>query len=423
MSYTAKGTYNDADVTAADKNKITALQQQYNAAKAAGDAAGMNAAHASAEAIRAGYNYSGGDGSQYLPTTPKNNVTVNTLPSATSQESYVNSLYAASQEKALAALKTAYDENTATINAQAQKIPGIYHDAENQAAANNAIETQRMNEQLAASGLNTGAAGQAALAQSNQYQANMSSMEKAKADALSEVETQRTQLSTQYKNAIAEAIATNNYQKAQALYNEAVRVDESIVNTALNQAQLNYQAQLDTYDRYKNMADTLGQYGNFSGYGNLGYTNAQMESMQSAYNAALSAQGSTGGGGSGGTDWSGVDAYVATGHLAEEFLEANWRNMGFKSYDEAIASYYVKENMAGGTNIPDTPVPGAINGLSNNAKSIYNAALANSGGSLLKAQSIANSLYSNLEDSEKIPQGEYLALIAALVDNFSTKTL
>ncbi len=66
--YTAKGTYKDAGLSASDKAAMGDLTRQWNEAAAAGDQAGMDAAHAAAEALRAGYGYSGGeDGSEYIP--------------------------------------------------------------------------------------------------------------------------------------------------------------------------------------------------------------------------------------------------------------------------------------------------------------------------------------------------------------------
>ena len=359
MAYVAKGTYNDADVTAADKAKLSALGAQYNAAVASGNAADAYSAHAAAEAIRSGYGYSGGnDGSQYLGAKQTNTVTPNTLTPATSQADYINTLQDAAREKSLAALKTAYDTNAATIDEQAAKIPSLYHDAENQVAADNAQQTQKMNEYFAANGLNTGASGQAQLAQNTTAQDNIGSLEKAKADALNGVETKRTTLSAQYQNAIAEAIASNNYERAKSLYDEAVRVDESIVSTALNQAQLNYQAANDTYNRTAAQADTLAQYGNFSGYSNLGYTPAQTNSMSAAYQAALAAKaakssGSRGGSGGGsgssgrgsasssGGAWAAVDAYANTGGDPADYITANYKSMGYSNASQAKAAYNV----------------------------------------------------------------------------------
>ena len=53
--YVAKGTYSDADVTAADKAKLAALGAQYNAAVASGNTEDAYSAHAAAEAVRSGY--------------------------------------------------------------------------------------------------------------------------------------------------------------------------------------------------------------------------------------------------------------------------------------------------------------------------------------------------------------------------------
>lgn len=67
-----RGSWANADnawTSDADWNAIQSYKQQYEQAKAAGDTAGMDAAHAAAEKLRAQYGYSGGaDGSAYLPT-------------------------------------------------------------------------------------------------------------------------------------------------------------------------------------------------------------------------------------------------------------------------------------------------------------------------------------------------------------------
>lgn len=61
-----------ASATAEDQKALTQAGLDYNIAKAAGDTAGMEAAHAAAEAIRNKYGYSGGtDGSEYIATSTK----------------------------------------------------------------------------------------------------------------------------------------------------------------------------------------------------------------------------------------------------------------------------------------------------------------------------------------------------------------
>ena len=49
-------------------------------------------------------------------------------------------------------------------------------------------------------------------------------------------------METQYRNAIAEALAKNDLAQAQALYEEAKRVDDSMVATAAQQAQMDFNA-------------------------------------------------------------------------------------------------------------------------------------------------------------------------------------
>lgn len=66
--YVGVGTYNDAGLSAAEKEQIQIYKNIYNEAMARGDTATAEAAHSAAEAVRAKYNYSGGgDGSEYIP--------------------------------------------------------------------------------------------------------------------------------------------------------------------------------------------------------------------------------------------------------------------------------------------------------------------------------------------------------------------
>ena len=66
-TYTPKGTYSDAEMSAVDKQRAAALGAQYNAAIAAGNMALANQYHSQVEDIRAKYGYSGGtDGSEYI---------------------------------------------------------------------------------------------------------------------------------------------------------------------------------------------------------------------------------------------------------------------------------------------------------------------------------------------------------------------
>jgi len=289
---TAPATSTSSLLSAADQATVSGLQKTYTSLMATGNTEAANAAHASAEAIRAKYGFSGGtDGSQYLETS--GSTTNSGLPSATSQQSYINDLYSAQDAANLQALKTAYDANMISTDATAAKIPQQYQDARNSTASSAAVNKAAFNEYAAANGLNSGAGGQAALAQSNTLQNNLSSLDQAQATALADVETQRLTIQTQYQNDIAQAIADGNLAEAEALYAEATRVDDSIVSTAVNQASVDYQnATLSANNSSNDLsalqtkAETLAAYGDFSGYAALGYSASQIANMTATYKAA-----------------------------------------------------------------------------------------------------------------------------------------
>ena len=183
----------------------------------------------------------GGGGGGYYYTAPKAQYEAPTLPSATSQADYIKAMYDASQKAQEEALRASYEKNTGALDYQQGKIAPTYDAAANNAGAQAAIQRANFNESANASGLNTGAGSQAELSMRNAEAANISAIRKAQANAQADLDYQRSQLTMEYQNAIREAIAKNELQKAQALYEEAKRVDESLVSTAINQANLNWQ--------------------------------------------------------------------------------------------------------------------------------------------------------------------------------------
>lgn len=146
---------------------------------------------------------------------------------ARDQSDYINQLYDAALKSAQAALQGQYDQQVAAFDSAAERIPGQYRTARNQSSAQAAVERANMNELLAASGLNTGAAGQARLAMGIAAQNDINDINRQQADALADLELQRTQAMSAYSAAVAEAIANNDMERAQALYQEAQRVDNS----------------------------------------------------------------------------------------------------------------------------------------------------------------------------------------------------
>jgi len=294
--------YDKINLDATQQANIKALTQQYdhikNDAMANGGVvtadvqAKLDRIHNAAEQIRAsGGSYLGGiDGTEYNPITQDDDLNTPKLRGASSQADYINSLYDAQKQAALAALKSAYDKNVAALDAQAARLPGYFQEARNSTAASAEVSKANFNEYAAASGLNSGAGGQARLAMNNQLLGSLGSIDNSESQAREDLDTQRTQLAANYENAIAQAMTSGDLQRAQALYQEAVRVDNSLVSTSANQAGVNlnywsaanslYQQQAaQQLAQTQTMAQTLGAYGDFSGYLSLGYTQSQVDQM------------------------------------------------------------------------------------------------------------------------------------------------
>lgn len=184
---------------------------------------------------------------QQQQAAPKYNTP--TLPGATSQEQYINAIYDADRRAQEAGLRSAYEQNMADLDYQASQIPRTYNAAADDAAVQAAIARANFNQSAAGSGLNTGAAGQVALSQNNNYLRNVNAIRTAQAEATQKLALQRQQQEAQYKSAINAAIAQNDLARAQALYQEAKRVDEANMNRAAQQAQMDWTVWNALYNR------------------------------------------------------------------------------------------------------------------------------------------------------------------------------
>ena len=136
---------------------------------------------------------------------------------------YLKELYAQRMAAELAALKSAYEKNTATLDASRAQIAPVYDIARNSAADQNARSRGAFQEMAVANGLNTGTTGQAALAQDIAYQQALSEIDRQQAQKIADLDLQRNQLDTEYQNAIAEAQTSGNAELASALYEEYLR--------------------------------------------------------------------------------------------------------------------------------------------------------------------------------------------------------
>lgn len=143
-------------------------------------------------------------------------------------EDYIKQMYDAALQAQLNNLKASYDQNVSELDASVGKVDNTYTEQKRQTTGTNAQQAANWRELANAYGLNSGAIGQAALAQNNQLQSDLNTLESAQAAAQAEIERQRTLLGQQYQLQINQAIAENNMSKAEMLYQEAVRADEAL---------------------------------------------------------------------------------------------------------------------------------------------------------------------------------------------------
>ena len=303
---------------------------------------------------------------------------------------YLKELYAQKVAAELAALKSAYEKNTSTLDASRAQIAPVYDIARNSAADQNARSRGAFQEMAVANGLNTGTTGQAALAQDVVLQQNLSQIDREQAEKTAAIDLQRSQLDTQYQNAIAEAQATGNADLANALYEEYVRVQNqaakqtatSTTTTTTKPTLTASQAQtaikngivtddvISAFDYYygqgaydslygtgKLKAGTTGtaktgsKSSGKSSYSNGKLTNEQVKQLQKYYgasqdgkwgaNSKKAAGGLTAdqawakyqGGGSGNSNYGNlrrtIAGYMAQGNYAQaqKYLKANWNSL------------------------------------------------------------------------------------------------
>lgn len=226
------------------------------------------------------------------------------LPTYQAQEEKVNQTYDAKQNSTLAALETAYNQNMMDANATLEKIPGTYRKQKNSAEAEYEKQRKAFAEYAANSGVSSGAGSQAQLAYSNQLQGDLNDIGVAQANATADAQLQISKLKQGYQDSVAEAVKQNDYERAAALLGEYQKQAQSVVDVAQAQADEYYrawQSQLankqylaewertadaEAYDRALEQAETLAAYGDFSGYGALGYTASQIANMQALWAAA-----------------------------------------------------------------------------------------------------------------------------------------
>ncbi len=160
-------------------------------------------------------------------------------------DSYIRQMYDAILQAQLRQLEEAYRQNLSALDTEQAQVDSTYDSQKRQTSGTAAQQAAMWRETANAHGLNSGALGQAVLAQGNQLQGDLNDLRAAQAAAQAELMRQRTELGQKYRTAIEEAMAENNYEMVNALYEEAVRAEEALqeqsqfnANLALQYAKL-----------------------------------------------------------------------------------------------------------------------------------------------------------------------------------------
>lgn len=158
---------------------------------------------------------------------------------------YLRQIYRSSLDAQLASLRAAYEQNAAEYRAHDDLISQAYMSRRNQAAGQNDLERMYMAELGAARGLNTGAYGQLALAQSAAYQGSIAELLAAEGQDRAANDLALQKLTAAYRGDVSAAQARSSTGLAQALYSEYVRQAEAAQEAARWEAQMAYQREQD----------------------------------------------------------------------------------------------------------------------------------------------------------------------------------
>ena len=177
----------------------------------------------------------------------------------------INQMYDAQKQAQLSGLEQAYNQQKSNAQAARDELPGQYQARANDLAVQYERNRRNLNEQAAANGINTGAGSQMQLALGSNYQRDYGGIRTAEQKAIEEADRNMRDMEASYQSAVQQAVADNDYKRAQALLSE-------------------YQNQ---YSQKLQQAQTLASYGDFSAYLNIpGYSQQQVDAMRSAWIAA-----------------------------------------------------------------------------------------------------------------------------------------
>lgn len=354
-------------------NAVQKAKADWKTAYDAGDQAGMDAAHAAAEAIRAGYGYSGGaDGSEYLPLMFKSEgyVEKDSGDGGSGRGGYGYPGFSSRYDPQIQALYQAIlSREPFSYDAASDPLYGQYKQSYTrggQRAMQDTLGQMALRTGGLASSYAESAAQQtydnymAALAdkipelQQLAYQRYQDELSGKRADlsmllGLDDVDYNRWSGDRNFDyNAYRDQVADDQWAKSFDYQQQRDAASDSQW-----QQQWDYSRAQEDYTRRLQLAQQYAELtGDYSGFLEAGWTPEQVAAASRAYQqqgAAAAAKGSGGSNGGkqtkatpSGTDWSQVEAYVSDyGGDAEDYIGANYKALGYSSKSTALSAWKV----------------------------------------------------------------------------------
>ena len=441
-----RGSWGGADNAHMGDENWSAVQKakaDWKTAYDAGDQAGMDAAHAAAEAIRAGYGYSGGaDGSEYLPLMFKSEgyVEEDGGDGGSGRGGYGYPGFSSRYDPQIQALYQAIlSREPFSYDAASDPLYGQYKQSYTrggQRAMQDTLGQMALRTGGLASSYAESAAQQtydnymAALAdkipelQQLAYQRYQDELSGKRADlsmllGLDDVDYNRWSGDRSFDyNAYRDQVADEQWAKSFDYQQQRDAASDSQW-----QQQWDYSRAQEDYTRRLQLAQQYAELtGDYSGFLEAGWTPEQVAAASRAYQqqgAAAAAKGSGGSSGGkqakatpSGTDWSQVEAYVSDyGGDAEDYIGANYKALGYSSKSTALSAWkvYQQKQRVDGERAQQEDQKTAYN------SSYFNAALASINtalrqGALDRLQGALDRLWPKLSAAQKQKLQEHLAL-------------
>ena len=181
-------------------------------------------------------------------------------------DSHINSMYDSYLEGQKATLQSGYETNVSNLDAEKEKAQKETDTNLTRTYVEAAKKAKNYNEVQNAYGLTSGAMGQAQLASGNQLAGDLTGIRNQGADAMAEIERQRSILAKEYAAAIAKAQADNDFQRAQALYEAAQKEQDRLQQIKMLQMQFEQQVKMFEMQQAALEAATAGYGGGGGGY-------------------------------------------------------------------------------------------------------------------------------------------------------------